>query len=55
MESDTFYGDFMVLSIWRLSGKSICHIFSMKTPDSFYHKISIKSVTLHTVSMLIFW
>ena len=28
MENDTFYGDFMVNSIWRLSLNLICHLFS---------------------------
>ena len=32
MESDNFYGDFMVKSIWRLSGNLFYHISSMKTP-----------------------
>ena len=27
MQSDTFYGDFMVKLIWTLSGNSIYHIF----------------------------
>ena len=30
MESDTFYGDFMVKSEWGLSGNWIYHVFSMK-------------------------
>ena len=39
MESDSFHGKFYVL---------IYHVFSMKTLDQFCHKISIKSITLHT-------
>ena len=39
MESGTLYGDFMVNLIWRLFGNLICH------------KISIESVTLHTISI----
>ena len=31
MESDTFYGDFIVKLIWRLSGNLIHRAFSMKT------------------------
>ena len=29
MESDTFYGDFMVKLVWRLSGNLIYHVFSI--------------------------
>ena len=29
MESDTFYGDFMVQLVWRLSGNLIYHVFSI--------------------------
>ena len=32
METDTFYEDVMVKSIWRLPGDLIYHISSMKTP-----------------------
>ena len=31
MKSISFYGDFMVKLIWRLSGNLIYHVFSMKT------------------------
>ena len=56
MESDTFYGDFMVKLVWRLSGvfmgkkqgKSNYQTMSILV----YHKIAIKSITLHTVSIL---
>ena len=34
MESDTLYGDFMVI-IWRLYGNMVYHVFPMKTPDNF--------------------
>ena len=43
MESDTFYGDFMVKLIWRLSGNLIYHVFSMKTPDNLQAYFTIKS------------
>ena len=32
MESDTFYEDLMVKLIWRLPGKLIYYVFSVKTP-----------------------
>ena len=31
MENDTFYGEFTVKSIWKLSGNLFYHVFSMKT------------------------
>ena len=40
--SDTFYRDFMVKLIRRLSGNLI---YSMKTPDD------LQSITLHSVSI----
>ena len=43
MESDTFYGDFMVKLIWRLFGNLIYHVFSWKTPDNLQININIKS------------
>ena len=33
MGHGTFYGDFMVELIWRLSGNLIFHVFSIKTTD----------------------
>ena len=33
MENDGFHRDFMVKLMWRLSGNSIYHAFSMKTQD----------------------
>ena len=42
MESDTFNGDFMVKSIWRLSGNLIHHIFSLKTQDNLQTNFTIK-------------
>ena len=32
MEGDTFYGDFMVKLILRLSGNLIYHVFSRQSP-----------------------
>ena len=43
MESDTFYGDFMVKSIWRLSGNWIFHVFCMKTQVDLQTNFTIKS------------
>ena len=43
MESDTFYGDFMVKSIWRLFGNLVYHVFSMKTSDNLQNNFIIKS------------
>ena len=55
MESDTFYGGSVVKLIWRLSDNLIYHVFfkenPRQSPDWFYHKISIKSITLYTVSI----
>ena len=54
MESDTFYGDFIVKVIWRWSGYLIIHVFSIKPQiisRLIYYKISI-NVSLHTVSIL---
>ena len=46
MESDPSYGNFMLKLIWRLSGNLPCflHKNSEQSPDSFYHKISRKSI-----------
>ena len=33
VKSDTFYGDFMVKLVRRLSGNLIYHAFSIKIPD----------------------
>ena len=33
MESDTFYGDFIVRSIWKLSSNLIYRGFSIKPSD----------------------
>ena len=35
-ERDTFYGDFIVKVIWRLSGNSIYHTFSIKLTGIFF-------------------
>ena len=43
MESDTFYGDFMVKLIWMLSGNLTHFVFSMKTPDNLLANITMKS------------
>ena len=43
MKSDTFYGEFKVKIIWRLSGNLIHHVFSMKTPDNLQTDFAIKS------------
>ena len=43
MESDTFYGDFVVKLTRRLSGNLIYHVFSMKTPDNIQTNFTIKS------------
>ena len=54
MESDTFYGDFILKLAWILSGNLIFHAFSMKTPDNLPTNISIKSplkVSLSTLSL----
>ena len=57
IESDTFYRDFMVTLICRLSGNLIYHVFSMKTPDNFRTNFTIiftikspKKVSLSTLS-----
>ena len=51
METDTFYEDFMVKLICKLSGNLIYHVFSMKTPDDLQTNFTIKSISLHTVSI----
>ena len=38
MESDTFYGDFMVKLVWKLSGNLIYHVFPIKTEDELHIK-----------------
>ena len=43
MESDTFHGDLMAKSTWRLSGNLIYHVFSMKTPNNMKTNFTIKS------------
>ena len=50
MDSDTFYGDFMIRLIWRLSGDLIYHTFSMKIPDNIQPNFTRESVSinLHT-------
>ena len=43
----------MVKLVWRLSGafmdKNMVNCINKQSPYYFYHKISIKSITLHTV------
>ena len=43
MDSDTFYGDFMVKLIWRLLGNLIYHVFSMENLDDLHTIFTIKS------------
>ena len=43
MENDTFLGDCMVKSVWRLSGNLIYHVFSVKTSDNVQTNFTIKS------------
>ena len=50
MESDTFYGDFMLKLTCILPGNLICHISSMKTPDNLRTNFAIKSSSLSTLS-----
>ena len=49
MERDTFYGDFMVKLIWKLSADLIYHVFSMKIPDNlqtnYSHPVTVKVST----------
>ena len=59
VESDTFNGDFMVKSKWRLYGSLIYNIFSMKTSDNLktnftinLHKKYHSPHCLHTISNL---
>ena len=58
MKSDTFYGEFMVKLIWRLSGNLIYHVLSMNTTRQFQTNFTIKSLSkislfalLHTISI----
>ena len=44
MKSDTFYGDFMVKLIWRLSGNLIYDVFSLKIPGNLHTNFTIKSL-----------
>ena len=39
MESDTFYGHFMVKLVWRLYGNLIYYVSSMKTSDNLWPAI----------------
>ena len=50
MESDNFYGDFMVKSIWKLSGNLFHHISSMKPLDNLQINLTkfYQSITLNT-------
>ena len=56
MKSDTFYGDFMIKLVQTLF--SVFHRENMvnqiirQSPYKFYHKIPMKSITLHTVFKL---
>ena len=43
MKSKSFYEDFMVKLIWRLSGNLIYHVFSMKALDNLQTNSTIKS------------
>ena len=43
MVTDTFYGDFMVKLIWRLSGNLVYHIFSMTTSDNLQTNFTLES------------
>ena len=57
MERDTFYGDLMVKLVWRLSGvfnhgENSVNQVTRQPIYGFFHKISRKSITLHTVFIL---
>ena len=43
MESDTFYGDFIVKLTWRFFDNFIYHVFSMKTSDNVQTNFALKS------------
>ena len=43
MESDTFYEDFVIKIIWRLSGNFIYHVSSMKTPNNLQTNFTTRS------------
>ena len=51
MKTDTSYGNFMVKLIWRLCGDLIYNENPRQPLDQFSHKISIKGITLQTVSI----
>ena len=42
IETETFYGDFLVKLMWRLFGNLIYHVFSMKTPGNLRTNFTIK-------------
>ena len=44
MDSDTFYGDFVIKLIWRLPGNLIHHAFFKKTPDNLQTNFTINSL-----------
>ena len=51
MDSDTFYGEFVVKLLWRLSSNFIYHIFSMKPSDKL-HNFSILLEKTHFLHCL---
>ena len=52
MESDTFYGEFMVKLIWRLSRILSYHFFFMKTPYNLQTNFAIKPPQKVSLSIL---
>ena len=54
-ENDTFYGDYVKISleiVWGFYMRNMVHQITRQSPYEFCHKISIKSITLHTVYIL---
>ena len=52
MESDIFYGDFMVKLVWRFSGVFIEELWYIKLPHKLHITFIIKSPTKVSLSIL---
>ena len=52
MESDTFYGDFMVKLVWRLSGVFMEKTWEIKSPDNLHKSIAQPLYCLHAVCII---
>ena len=46
-----FYGKISLEIVWEFLGENMVHKITRQSPYLFYHTVSIKNITLHTVSI----